>query len=110
MSGDGVYLAVTVMNGSNRAKAHPAFNDFGLLQVYSIDGTKLTKIDEAKVGHYCQGAAWSRDNKTVVIECMVEKNLQIFSFDGHSLKPAGNIALSGGGGGVRAAGRFEVHT
>ena len=105
MSGDGAYLAVTVMNGSNRAKTHPTFNDFGLLQVYSIDGTKLAKIDEAKVGHWCQGAAWSKDNKTVVIECMVEKNLQIFSFDGHSLKPAGTIALSGGGAGLRTADR-----
>ena len=30
MSGDGKYVAVTVMNGSNRPKDHPAFNDFGL--------------------------------------------------------------------------------
>jgi hypothetical protein len=71
--------------GSNRAKTHPAFNDFGLLQIYSIDGTKLTKVDQATVGHWCQGAAWSRHNETVVVECMVEKNLQVFSFDGHSL-------------------------
>lgn len=103
MSGDGAYVAVTVMNGSNRAKTHPAFNDFGLLQVYSIKGTKLTKVGEAKVGHWCQGAAWSKNNKTVVIECMVEKNLQVFAFNGHSLKPAGTVALSGGGAGLRTA-------
>jgi YVTN family beta-propeller protein len=105
MSGDGAYLAVTVMNGSNRAKTHPAFNDFGLLQIYAIDGTKLTKVDEAKVGHWCQGAAWSKDNKTVVVECMVEKNLQAFSFDGRNLKPAGSVPLSGGGAGLRTATR-----
>jgi YVTN family beta-propeller protein len=105
LSGDGAYLAVTVMNGSNRAKTHPAFNDFGLLQVYSIKGTKLTKVDEAKVGHWCQGAAWSKDNKTVVIGCMVEKNLLAFSFDGSSLKPAGTVPLSGGAAGLRTADR-----
>ena len=105
MSGDGAYLAVTVMNGSNRAKTHPTFNDFGLLQVYSIDGTKLAKIDEAKVGHWCQGAAWSRNNEAVVVECMVEKNLQVFSFDGHTLKPVGTVPLSGGGAGLRTADR-----
>jgi YVTN family beta-propeller protein len=105
MSGDGAYVAVTVMNGSNRAKTHPAFNDFGLLQIYSIDGTKLTKVDEAEVGHWCQGAAWSRNNETVVVECMVEKNLQVFSFDGHSLKPVGSVPLSGGGAGLRTADR-----
>ena len=83
------------MNGSNRAKTHPAFNDFGLLQVYSIKGTKLTKVGEAKVGHWCQGAAWSKNNKTVVIECMVEKNLQVFAFNGRSLKPAGTVPSAG---------------
>jgi DNA-binding beta-propeller fold protein YncE len=105
MSGDGAYVAVTVMNGSNRAKTHPAFNDFGLLQVYSIEGTKLTKVGEAKVGHWCQGAAWSKDNKTVVVECMVEKNLQVFSFDGSSLKSTGTVPLNGGGAGLRTADR-----
>jgi hypothetical protein len=105
MSGDGAYVAVTVMNGSNRAQTHPAFNDFGLLQIYAIDGTKLTKVDQAKVGHWCQGAAWSKDNKTVVVECMIEKNLQAFSFDGRNLKPAGSVPLSGGGAGLRTATR-----
>jgi len=103
MSGDGAYVAITVMNGSNRPKAHPAFNDFGLLQVYSIKGTKLTKVGEAKVGHWCQGAAWSKNNKTVVIQCMVEKNLQVFSFNGRSLSATGTVPLSGGGAGLRTA-------
>jgi len=103
MSGDGAYVAVTVMNGSNRPKNHPAFNDYGLLQIYSIKGTNLTKVAQAKVGHWCQGAAFSRNNKAVVIQCMVEKNLQAFNFDGRSLKPAGTVPLSGGGAGLRTA-------
>jgi hypothetical protein len=105
LSSDGAYLSVNVINGSNRAKTHPAFNDFGLLKIYAVKGTKLTKITEAKVGHWCQGMAWSRNNKTVVIQCMVEKNLQVFSFNGHSLKAAGTVALSGGGAGLRTADR-----
>ena len=105
MSSDGKYVAVTVMNGSNRPKDHPAFNDFGLLQVYSVNGTTLSKIAQAKVGHWCQGAAFSKNNKTVVIQCMVEKNLQVFNFDGRSLKPAGTLPLSGGGAGLRTAAR-----
>jgi len=105
MSQDGKHVAITVMNGSNRAKDHPAFNDYGLLVIYSINGTKLTKVAEAKVGHWCQGAAWSKSNQTVVIQCMVEKNLQAFSFNGRKLKPAGTVALSGGGAGLRTAQR-----
>jgi DNA-binding beta-propeller fold protein YncE len=103
MSGDGAYVAITVMNGSNRAKNHPAYNDYGFLQIYSIKGTSLTKVAQAKVGHWCQGAAWSRNNKTVVIQCMAEKNLLVFSFNGRQLKPAGAVALSGGGAGLRTA-------
>jgi len=105
MSHDGKHVAITVMNGSNRAKDHPAFNDFGLLMIYSINGTKLSKVAEAKVGHWCQGAAWSRNNLTIVIQCMVEKNLQAFSFNGRKLKPVGTVALSGGGAGLRTAQR-----
>jgi len=105
MSQDGNYVAVTVMNGSNRAKDHPAYNDYGLLMIYSVKGTKLTKVTQAKVGHWCQGAAWSKNNRTVVIQCMVEKNLQAFNFNGRSLKPSGTVALSGGGAGLRTAQR-----
>lgn len=105
MSSDGKYIAVTVMNGSNRPKDHPAFNEFGLLQVYSVNGTTLRKVAQAKVGHWCQGAAFSKNNKTVVIQCMVEKNLQVFNFDGRNLKPAGALPLSGGGAGLRTAAR-----
>ena len=105
LSGDGNYLAVTVMNGSNRPKTHPAYNDYGLLQIYSVKGTTLTKVAQTKVGHWCQGAAFSKNNKTVVIQCMVEKNLQVFNFDGRNLKPAGVLPLSGGGAGLRTASR-----
>ena len=105
MSSDGAYAAVTVMNGTNRPKDHPAFNDYGWLQIFSIKGTTLKKVAQAKVGHWCQGAAWSKNNKTVVIQCMVEKNLQAFNFDGRNLKPAGTVALSGGGAGLRTAAR-----
>ena len=76
-----------------------------MLQIYSIKGTNLTKIAQAKVGHWRQGAAFSKNNKTVVIQCMVEKNLQVFNFDGHRLKPAGTVALSGGGAGLGTAAR-----
>jgi len=103
MSRDGKYVAVTVMNGSNRPKNHPAYNDYGLLQIYSVNGTSLRKVAQSKVGHWCQGAAFSTNNKTVVIQCMVERNLQVFNFDGRNLKPAGTVPLSGGGAGLRTA-------
>ena len=103
MSPDGLYVAVTVMNGSNKAKNSPFFNDDGLVLVYAVAGSKLTKVAEAKVGRWCQGAAWSKDNKTLLVQCMVEQELQVFSFDGKDLKPSGAIKVGAGPAGIGTA-------
>ena len=103
MSPDGLYVAVTVMNGSNKAKDSPFFNDDGLVLVYAVAGSKLTKVAEAKVGRWCQGAAWSKDNKTLLVQCMVEQELQVFSFDGKDLKPSGAIKVGAGPAGIGTA-------
>jgi DNA-binding beta-propeller fold protein YncE len=103
MSQDGSLVAVTVMNGSNRPKNHPAFNDFGMLKIYSVSGTRLTYLGETKVGHWCQGAVFSKDNSIVAIQCMVEKELQLFKVAGDKLTPAGTVKLGGGGAGLRIA-------
>jgi hypothetical protein len=54
---------VTVTNGSNQTKTSPFFNDFGLVKVFRLTGTTLTPITQARVGLWCQGAAWSTDKK-----------------------------------------------
>jgi DNA-binding beta-propeller fold protein YncE len=105
MSPDGSHVAVTVMNGSQRAKNHPAFNDHGLLKIYRVDGTKLTYVTEAKVGRWGQGAVWSRDGRTLLAQFMIEKELQVLSFDGKELKRTGAIKVSGGPAGIRTAER-----
>jgi DNA-binding beta-propeller fold protein YncE len=105
VSSDGRYLSVTVMNGTNVPKASPLFNDFGRLRVYGVTNKTLTPIAEARIGHWCQGTAWSRDSRTVLAQCMVEKEILIFRFDGKSLSPAGSIKVNGGPAGIRASGR-----
>jgi WD40 repeat protein len=103
VSPDGRYVAITVMNGSNKAKTSPFFNDNGLVLIYALDGKKLTKVAEAKVGHWCQGAAWSKDNRTLLVQCVVEKEIQTLSFDGKELKAAGAVKVSGGPAGIGTA-------
>jgi DNA-binding beta-propeller fold protein YncE len=103
MSPDGAFVAVTVMNGSQRPKAHQAFNDHGLIKVYRVEGTKLTPVTQAKVGRWGQGIAWSRDGKTMLFQAMIEKELQILSFDGKELKMTGAIKVNGGPAGIRTA-------
>ncbi len=102
MSPKGDFVAVTVMNNTNKPKSFPFYHDNGILKVFSIRGTKLQLAAEAPVGHWCQGAVWSKDQKTIVVQCMVEKELEIFRFTGDSLKRTGEIKLKAGGAGLRA--------
>lgn len=103
ISGDGRYLAVVNENGSNLAKSSPFYSPAGLLRVFGISGSELSKIAEAPIGRWCQGAAWSKGNQTLIVECMVEKELQIFRFDGKGLERTGAIPLGAGGASLRTA-------
>ena len=103
LSPDGAFLAVGVANGSNKAKNNPFFNDYGLVKVLSVKGDELVPLTEAKVGHWCQGLAWSKGNRTLLAQCMVEKEIMVLSFDGKELKPAGSIKLNAGPAGIRTA-------
>jgi DNA-binding beta-propeller fold protein YncE len=103
ISPKGDFVAVTVMNGSNKAKSSPFYNDNGLLKIFAVEGTRLSLVAEAPVGHWCQGAAWSRDQKTILVQCMVEKELQVFRFTGDSLRRTGEIKLKAGPAGIRTA-------
>jgi DNA-binding beta-propeller fold protein YncE len=103
MSPDGNYVAVTVMNGSNKPAASPFFNDFGLLKVYRISGTELAPVAEAKIGHWCQGMVWSKDSKYLLTQCMVESELIAFSFDGKTLNRTATLKMQLSPAGIRTA-------
>jgi len=104
-SNDGNYVALTAQDGSARAPSHPFYNDNGLLVVFSVNGTNLTKVAEARVGKWNQGVVWSRDGKTLLAQNMAENSLSILSFDGKSLKVIGEIKVKGGPDGLRTAER-----
>jgi len=104
-SDDGKHVAVTAQNGSARAPTHPFYNDHGLVVVFSVDGTTLSKVADAKIGKWNQGVVWSRDGKTFLAQNMVEQTLSILSFDGKSLKVTGEIKVNGGPEGLRTAER-----
>jgi DNA-binding beta-propeller fold protein YncE len=103
MSPDGNYVAVTVMNGSNKPSASPFFNDFGLLKVYRISGTELAPVADAKIGHWCQGMVWSKDSKYLLTQCMVESELIAFSFDGKTLNRTATLKMQVSPAGIRTA-------
>jgi hypothetical protein len=85
--------------------SHPFYNDNGLVVVFSVNGTSLTKVAEARVGKWNQGVVWSRDGKTLLAQSMAENSLSILSFDGKTLGVTGEIKVKGGPAGLRTAER-----
>jgi DNA-binding beta-propeller fold protein YncE len=103
LSPDGRYVAVAVMNGSNKSPESPFFNRNGLLQVWTRNGTQLAKTAEMPIGHWCRGIAWSSNSRTVLAQCMVEEEIVVARFSGRALEKAGSIKVKGGPAGIRTA-------
>jgi DNA-binding beta-propeller fold protein YncE len=105
ISPDGSFVAITIQNGSPRLKSHQAYNDHGLLKIFRIEGSKLTPVATAKVGGWGQGVVWSKDGKTLLAQSMMEKAIDVLSFDGKTLKQVGTIKVNGGPAGIRTVER-----
>jgi DNA-binding beta-propeller fold protein YncE len=106
MSPDGKFVAVTVMNGTNKPPGTPFFSESGLLQVWTRNGTQLAKAGEMPIGKWCQGIAWSSNSKTLLVQCMVEEEITVVRFSGltgRSLQRVGSIKTKGGPAGIRTA-------
>ena len=106
ISPDGKFVAVSVMNGSNKAANSPFFNGNGQLQIWTRTGTQLTKTAELPIGRWCQGIAWSGNGKTLLAQCMVEEEINVIRFSGlagRSLQRVGSIKTKGGPAGIRTA-------
>ena len=88
LSPSGRYLEVTVNNGSTLPTSSPAFHDFGLMAIYRIEGTGLFPVAQTRTGRWCQGAVWSADEKQVLLQCSLRKQLELYHFAGRSLTAA----------------------
>lgn len=96
MSPDGRFVAASVNNGSNLARAAPTWHAHGLLRIWRIEEGRLVYVTEAETGIWGQGIVWSRDGRMLLTQSMGEKTLERFAFDGRKLTPAGKLALDAG--------------
>ena len=85
LSADGKYLALTIGNGSGSRPEAPGYHPFGLLKVYSVDGSNLTEVAEAQTGGWNQGATWNKDHTVILQQSGVDKDIEVFKFDGKNL-------------------------
>jgi len=106
LSPDGKLCAVVVMNGSNKPRESPFYNANGKLLLYRVDGTRLVPAAAAWIGRWSQGIAFSADSRTILVQNMVEKEIQVLRWDGSTLQDTGQrIKTNGGPAGIRTADR-----
>lgn len=100
---DNRHVAVTVMNGSNKADNSP-FKGPGLVKMLRVENGKLALVSEARVGGWAQGAAFSTDGRTLLVGNMVEKNVSVLRVgaDGALTDTGTRIAVGGGSAALRS--------
>ena len=106
LSPDGKLCAVVVMNGSNKPRESPFYNANGKLLLYRVDGTKLVPAAAAWIGRWSQGIAFSADSRTILVQNMADRDIQVLRWDGSILQDTGQrIKTNGGPAGIRTAPR-----
>ena len=101
LSPDGNWVAVAVMNGSNKPIASPFYNAFGVLRLYRVVGKKLVYSSEVSTGVWTQGIAFSPDSKTMLVQNKEEKQLQVLAIrNGKVVDTKQRINMKNGGAGI----------
>ena len=101
---NGRYAAVVVHNGSANVPTSPFYNANGKVVLVGIAGGRLAKLSEEKIGRWSQGAAFSADSATLLVQNMVEKDIMVFRIELDQLRDSMHrIKLSGGGAALGTA-------
>ena len=95
-SPDGRYLAVATQDGTTKPAGNPFLGERGRLAMYELADRRLRPLAEAPIGRWSQGIAFGRDGRTVLVQNMVERSIQVFRWDGAKLWPG--VALDMGAG------------
>jgi DNA-binding beta-propeller fold protein YncE len=106
ISPDGKFVAVVLGNGTDKPANSPLYSANGLLQVWARTGTQLTKAAEIPIGKWCEGIAWSRNSRTLLVQCAAEQEISVIRFSGltgRSLQKTSSIKTKGGPAAIRTA-------
>ncbi len=96
-SPDGRFLANGAQNGSTKPADNPFHHNNSLPGLYGVEGQTLHKIAEAPVGPWAEATAFSRDGKTVLIQSMQDRKIEVFRWDGKTLTRGQSLAVEGAG-------------
>ena len=93
---DGKFLAVGTQEGTTKPPGNPFLGERGRLAIYEVADRKLRLVAEAPIGRWSQGIAFSRDSRTVLVQNMVERSIQVFRWDGAKLWPGITLDMGAG--------------
>jgi len=104
LSPDNKYVAVCVMNGSNKPINSPYYNALGVVKLFKVVGQKLVYTAEVQSGVWTQGAAFSADSKTLLVQNKEQKELQVLRIVGDRLiDTKQRVSLRSGPAAIRTA-------
>lgn len=96
-SPDGKYLAIGAENGSTKPASNPFHHDHGLLGLYAVQGKTLRKVAETSAGPWIEAVAFSRDGKTILVQSMQDRAIEVFRWNGQTLRPGTSLSIPGAG-------------
>ena len=96
-SPDGRYLAIGAENGSTKPATNPFHHDNGLLGLYAVQGHTLQKVAETSTGPWIEAIAFSRDGKTVLLQGMQDRQIEVFGWNENSLTRGKSLPVQGAG-------------
>jgi DNA-binding beta-propeller fold protein YncE len=97
LSPDGKFLAVGAENGTTKPSSHPFHHDKGLLTMFAVEGKTLRRLDQAPIGPWNEAIAFSRDGHTILVQSMADREINVFRWDGHKLKPGKSLVIKDAG-------------
>ncbi len=95
-SPDGQFLAVGAQDGTTKPASSPFARDRGRLVMLALEDKRLRQVAEAPIGRWSQGIAFTRDGRTVLVQNMVERTIQVFRWDGSKLFAGNPLDINAG--------------
>jgi len=103
LSPDGRWIAVQAMDGSNLPPGNPGRKPRGRVLLLEIHNGEAVKRSELPSGEAAQGIVFSADNRYVLVQFNVEKQIAVYAVNGGTLKDTGQrIPIAGGPASLRS--------
>lgn len=103
LSPDGRWIAVQAMDGSNLPVDHPGHHAQGRLLLFEIDAGAARPVAELPGGVAGQGLVFSADNRHLLVQFNVERQIAVIAVNGGAFTDTGvRIEMPGGPASIRS--------